>query len=301
MNDTVMIPDLQPSPLKVFEFEGGKDVRVAVAPDGETWFVAADVCANLDIENSRMAVARLHDDEKDVSIIDTPGGPQQMNVVNESGLYSLIFSSRKPEAERFRKWVTQEVLPALRKHGAYVMVQRPVSLQSLLRLAADEIDRVHKEKAKAERKLTDAEPKVAYYDRAMAVKSGVMTVRDTAQLLGTGQNRLMKFLRDIKWLQTDVVLGVPQFPPRGRHNVPFQRVIEAGYVTVKERTWTRAVEDARGNPHYEDITTVRVFITPSGRRRLAILLDEAERKSDLKRLSEEGPEDESVELERGKE
>jgi prophage antirepressor-like protein len=86
---------------------------------GEPWFVTADVCAALEIANNRDAMARLADDEKGVGTADTLGGSQRVGIVNESGLYNLIFSSRRPEAQRFRRWVTGEVLPSIRKTGAY--------------------------------------------------------------------------------------------------------------------------------------------------------------------------------------
>lgn len=104
---------------KVFTFnENNKPVRVELV-DGEPWFVAKDVCDALTIGNSRDAIGRLDDDEKGVSVVATPSGEQQMNIVNESGLYNLIFQSRKPEAKKFRKWVTSEVLPQIRKTGRY--------------------------------------------------------------------------------------------------------------------------------------------------------------------------------------
>lgn len=87
--------------------------------DGEPWFVAADVCEALTISNNRDALCRLDDDEKGVATTDTPGGQQEMTIINESGLYSLILTSRKPEAKKFKKWVTSEVLPAIRKTGRY--------------------------------------------------------------------------------------------------------------------------------------------------------------------------------------
>ena len=104
--------------IQVFDFEDNA-VRV-IDRDGEPWFVAADVCRILDIKNSRDAVADLDDDEKGVANTDTLGGKQEMRVINESGLYNLIFRSRKPEAKKFRKWVTAEVLPSIRKTGMYV-------------------------------------------------------------------------------------------------------------------------------------------------------------------------------------
>ena len=100
-----------------FEFEG-KAVRT-IMKDGDIWFVAMDACTVLEHSNSRMAISGLDDDEKGVSIVYTPGGPQRVNVVNESGLYSLVFTSRKPEAKAFRRWVTSVVLPTLRRTGKF--------------------------------------------------------------------------------------------------------------------------------------------------------------------------------------
>ncbi len=102
----------------VFHFTS-HSLRV-VMRDSEPWFVAADVCDALSIDNNRNATARLDDDERDVHTMDTPSGTQQMTIINESGLYSLILGSRKPEAKKFKKWVTGEVLPSIRKTGAYI-------------------------------------------------------------------------------------------------------------------------------------------------------------------------------------
>lgn len=86
---------------------------------GEPWFVLNDVCRVLDITNSGNAAARLDDDEKGIHTMDTLGGAQEVTIINESGLYSLVLTSRKPEAKRFKKWITAEVLPSIRKTGAY--------------------------------------------------------------------------------------------------------------------------------------------------------------------------------------
>jgi prophage antirepressor-like protein len=104
--------------IQMFKFEE-TSVRTVERPDGSVWFVAADVCTALTITNARDAVSRLDDDEHDLVIADTLGGSQETSVISESGLYSLILTSRKPEAKRFKKWVTSEVLPSLRKTGAY--------------------------------------------------------------------------------------------------------------------------------------------------------------------------------------
>lgn len=103
-----------------FDFDGNA-VRVITDDAGAPWFVAADVCAALGISRTDDGVSRLDDDEKGTGSIRTPGGDQQMTTVNESGLYSLVLGSRKPEAKRFKKWVTSEVLPAIRKTGAYAV------------------------------------------------------------------------------------------------------------------------------------------------------------------------------------
>jgi prophage antirepressor-like protein len=110
MPDTSIVP---------FQFET-QEVR-AIDRDGEPWFALEDVCYILSIANARDAASRLDDDEKDgVGITDSMGRPKNLVLINESGLYSLILTSRKPEAKRFKKWVTSEVLPQIRKTGSYL-------------------------------------------------------------------------------------------------------------------------------------------------------------------------------------
>lgn len=104
---------------RIFTFAQGLDLRV-IDKDGESWFVAKDVCDSLDLRDVSNAVKGLDDDEKGTHTVRTLGGNQQLMVINESGLYSLILKSRKPEAKAFKRWVTREVLPAIRKHGMYL-------------------------------------------------------------------------------------------------------------------------------------------------------------------------------------
>ena len=103
----------------ILQWKEGASVRMQMIKD-EPWFAAKDVCELLGLDNSRQAVSRLDDDEKGVFNSDTLGGKQELTFVNESGMYALIFQSRKPQARAFRKWVTGEVLPSLRKYGYYV-------------------------------------------------------------------------------------------------------------------------------------------------------------------------------------
>lgn len=112
--------------------------------ENEPWFVAKDLCDVLGLVNSRKTTAILGDDERRVSLIVTPSGKQEMTVVNESGLYNLIFQSRKPEAKQFRKWVTSEVLPAIRRQGFYVHPSAVLSkkeTQMLQRLMRENVKR----------------------------------------------------------------------------------------------------------------------------------------------------------------
>lgn len=108
-----------------FDFEG-QQVRVVTDAQGEPWFVAADVLSTLTLD--RKALERLDADEKGVSSIHTLGGDQEMTIVNEPGLYGLVLGSRKPEAKRFKRWVTHEVLPAIRKTGTYSVSSVPPAL-----------------------------------------------------------------------------------------------------------------------------------------------------------------------------
>lgn len=101
-----------------FDFEG-RPVRVVTDAQGEPWFVAADVAQSLEYRMASDMTRSLDDDEKGTQIVRTPSGDQEMLVINESGLYSAILKSRKPEAKRFKRWVTHEVLPAIRKTGRY--------------------------------------------------------------------------------------------------------------------------------------------------------------------------------------
>lgn len=104
--------------MQVFEYEDNSEFRV-VDRDGEPWFVLAEVCRKIGIVQPASAARTLDDEEKDVLSVHTPGGYQSVTIINESGLYSLILSSRKPEAKAFKKWVTSEVLPSIRRTGFY--------------------------------------------------------------------------------------------------------------------------------------------------------------------------------------
>lgn len=106
--------------IQVFEQSGLGSVRV-VMQGGDPWFIARDVCECLELGNPRTSIALLDEDEKGVHTMDTPGGAQEMSIISEPGLYSLILRSRKPEAKAFKRWVTHDILPSIRKTGGYGM------------------------------------------------------------------------------------------------------------------------------------------------------------------------------------
>lgn len=113
--------------LQVFQYQG-RDFR-AIEQAGQPWFILSDVCRVLGLGTPSRVAERLDPDEKGMRQIHTPGGPQDMTIINESGLYAVILRSDKPEARPFRKWVTAEVLPSIRRTGAYNAATPPVSPQ----------------------------------------------------------------------------------------------------------------------------------------------------------------------------
>ena len=131
--------------MMAFESEQFGNVRTVMV-DGEPWFVAADVCRALEVRNPTQALSRLDEDEKSITLISNEGnrGNPNMTIINEPGLYVLALSSRKPEAKDFKRWITHEVLPALRKKGSYSMnsqqMEIPKDYPSALRALADQVE-----------------------------------------------------------------------------------------------------------------------------------------------------------------
>lgn len=115
-----------------------------VVVDGIPLFVAKDICDALGISKYRDAMTRLDEDERMSISVDTLGGKQSMTAVNESGLYTLVFQSRKPEAKAFRKWVTGEVLPNIRKHGFYMTPEVAMSAKNVKRLRKQMLEQMRK-------------------------------------------------------------------------------------------------------------------------------------------------------------
>lgn len=215
--------------IQIFQNDRFGTIR-ALSVDGEPWFVAKDVCVALAIKNSRDALARLDDDEKGVALTDTPGGEQRVQTVNEAGLYTLVLSSRKPEAHAFKRWVTHEVLPSIRRTGGYMVARDETPEQTMARallIARDTMDRQRRE-------IDELRPKALFAD-AVAASDGTCLVGELAKMIHQngrklGQNRLFAMMRD------DGYLG----KSGSNRNVPTQRSMEMGLFRIKETAVTHS-------------------------------------------------------------
>nr|DAU07672.1 MAG TPA: repressor domain protein [Caudoviricetes sp.] len=198
--------------LQVFKYQDS-EVRT-IEMNGEPWFVLKDVCKVLamDVTQLKKTADRLDADEKGRTQITTPGGVQETWVINESGLYNVILRSDKPEAKPFRKWVTSEVLPTIRKHGAYMtpetlqeVILNPDMMIQLCQQLKAEQDKNAALKVVNSRLTVDnqiMQPKADYFDEL--VERNLNTgIRETAKLLGIGQKEFVAFLQDKKYLYRD--------------------------------------------------------------------------------------------------
>lgn len=237
--------------LQLFNFEN-QQVRTLKLND-EPYFVGKDVAKILGYSNTRDALSRYVDSEdKGVAKLDTLGGKQNQTIINESGLYSLILSSKMPNAKRFKHWVTSEVLPAIRKHGAYMtdekafdVVNNKDGLASLLQQAADQL----KQK---DIQIEKMKPKALFADAVATSKNDIL-IGQLAKILkqndyNTGQNRLFKWLREHHYL---CAKGI-------RYNQPTQKAMNLGLFKVRERTVN--------NPDGSTRITVTTKVTGKGQQ-----------------------------------
>lgn len=225
------------SNLAVFDNREFGQIRALVDSQGAPAFVAKDVCLALGIGKYRDAVSTIDDDERGSVLVDTPGGRQQMTTVTEPGFYKLVMRSRKPEAKAFQRWVTHEVLPALRRDGGYMVARDETPEETMARavlLAQQTIDRQRSRIAGLEAENEEMRPKALFAD-AVAASDGTCLIGEFAKMLrqngvDIGQNRLFAMLRE------DGYLGkVGQ-----NRNVPTQRSMELGLFRIKETAITHS-------------------------------------------------------------
>lgn len=216
--------------MQVFENERFGNVRVTTV-DNEPWFVAADVCKALEIEPT--ATRRLDDDEKNtLRLTQGTSGNPNVTIVNESGLYSLVLGSRKPEAKAFKRWVTHDVIPAIRKHGVYMtpdaLEKALLSPDYLLKVVTALKNETDKRKA-LEQQVERDKPKVILAD-AITESDDSVLVKTLATILkqngyDIGQNRLFEQLRNEGFLVSRA---------GNSRNLPTQKSMDMGLFEVRE-------------------------------------------------------------------
>lgn len=242
---------------------GETEVRT-IERDGEPWWVLSDVCKVLELNSPHKVADRLEEDEKGRNLIPTLGGEQEMTIISESGLYSVILRSDKPQAKTFRKWVTGEVLPTIRKHGAYMT---PDVLEQTIQNPDFMIGLVTELKAEQERRkaaeltvsvqsqqIAELQPKASYYDVVLNCKD-LMSIGKIAKDFGKSAVWLNKWLHEkgVQYKQGDIWLL-------------YQKYAEKGYTSTK----TQSYPGNDGEVH----SKVHTYWTQKGRLFLYSLLKE---------------------------
>ena len=212
--------------IKIFENEEFGKIRTVIK-DGEPWFVLADICKILEISNSRMVAGRL-DAEELMSVKLTSGGQRrEMTAVSESGLYAVILRSDKPQAKPFRKWVTTEILPTIRRTGGYV-ANEDMFIENYLPFLDEPYRNLFRLQMAAINKLNERirhdEPLVEFANQVSntnnLIDMNAMAKLAIEENIPIGRNRLFCWLRKNQILMSD--------------NLPYQRYIDRGYFVVKE-------------------------------------------------------------------
>ena len=232
--------------LKIFQNSEFGEIRT-VTKNNEPWFVAIDVCNALDLKNPTVSVGRLDEDE--VTKFNLGGLSGESNIVSEYGLYNLILASRKKEAKKFKRWITHEVIPTIRKHGAYmsseVIEKTLCDPDYLIRLATN----LKEEKAKralAEAQIERDKPKVLFADSCEVAENSILIGEFAKRLkqngYDIGQNKLFEWLR-----QHDYLCKSGE-----RKNLPTQYSMELGLFEVK----TRIVSNPNGSVRTTSTTKV---------------------------------------------
>lgn len=216
--------------IRVFNNEGFGAVRAIQSAAGEPMLVAKDVCAVLGLGRQQDSTRYLDDDEKGECLVNTPSGAQKMVCVTEPGFYKLVMRSRKPEAKAFQRWVTHEVLPALRRDGGYMVARDETPEQTMARAVLLAQQTIERQKSR----IAELEPKALFAD-AVAASDGTCLVGELAKMMRQngveiGQRRLFARLRE------DGYLG----KSGSSTNVPTQRAMEMGLFRIKETAVTHS-------------------------------------------------------------
>lgn len=210
----------------------------AVTLAGEPWFVAADVCRVLGLGNSSDVIKRLDEDERTLVSIEGASNGLPVNAVNEPGLYALILGSRKPEAKAFKRWITHEVIPAIRKTGGYIAAkldETPEEIMARALVVANETLARHKQQLEAANAKIKADASKVLFAETVEKAETCISIGTLAKILNQagldiGERRLFERLRNDKWLNS-----------KGRNwNVPSQKSMDMGLMRVHESTVSRS-------------------------------------------------------------
>lgn len=246
--------------LKIFNNKEFGEVRTSVIND-EPYFALNDVCRILEISNPSQAKTRLNKDGViSNEVIDSMGRTQQANFISESNLYKLVFQSRKPEAERFADWVTSEVLPAIRKHGAYMsdgVIERTLTDPDYLIMLATNLKEERAKRALAEAQNEKNKPKVLFADTVSASSRSCL-MGELAKMISQeairqgrinekiGQNKLFSWMRNNGYLCKS----------GERKNQPLQQYVEQGLFEMKKGSYV----DSKG----ANVITTTTKVTGKG-------------------------------------
>lgn len=231
-----------PNELARFQFKNNQ-VRT-IDKDGEVWFVAKDVCDVLELKNPTVAVQSLDDDE--VTKLNLGGLHGEANIVNESGLYHLIFKSRKKKAQEFTKWVTSEVLPAIRRTGGYIKTNPEDTPESImargLLIAKDTIDRQQALINEANNRIKELAPDAEYAQIVLSA-GNLHTINEIAVHVGISAIKMNKFLESNGWIYRQGNNILPAIKIRGRelcdfHIVPYAYDSDGNVKTRAHLKWT---------------------------------------------------------------
>lgn len=230
---------------KVFHYRNQNDEVRAVVINGEAWFVAKDVCRVLDIADTWNATNRLSPNMKGTHTISTLGGPQLMTIINEAGVYKLVFTSRKPEAEEFTNWIATEVIPSIRRHGAYLTSQKIKEVladpDTIIRLAT-QLKQERELNLKQKQIIGELKPKADYVDKILKNK-GLVTITQIAKdygMSGQAMNNLLHKLK-VQYKQSGQWLLYSEYQAKGyTHSETVEIVRIDGRPDVKMNTkWTQ--------------------------------------------------------------
>ncbi|GGM26603.1 antirepressor [Micromonospora sonchi] len=245
--------------IEVFQFPAtGHNIRT-ILRGAEPWFVGRDACAVLEIAKPENSLALLDADEKDTHSVGTPGGAQNVTIISESGLYSLILRSRKPEAKTFKRWITHDVLPAIRKTGRYDALdtndgrhQIPQSFADALQLAADQARQIEQQQTA----IAELEPRAQQADhfRAADGLAAIASFCNDLQLWAHEHHGLRLRHDEIRDFLGDIGLIIRS--DSLRRNEPYAEAIKAGLVRPKHSTYET---NTRGD---QETTSAR--LTPKG-------------------------------------